>query len=142
MEGLSLLPKGAAGLLHREGEPRPPPSTQRNFRRQMEGSHCDQREPLHWKGEPGPMLDKPKRFVTSGGGTLTATEGSFGSAAPGKRVPLATMYRARGAPLRPKGAVALLHREGEPYPPLSTQRNSNDGQKHGLMPRMEGSHCN
>ncbi|RXN09205.1 hypothetical protein ROHU_003658 [Labeo rohita] len=49
---------------------------------------------LHRKGEPSPMLDEPKRFGTSGGGTLTVTKGSFGSAAPEARVPLATMYRA------------------------------------------------
>ncbi|RXN20092.1 hypothetical protein ROHU_007151 [Labeo rohita] len=43
--GPPLRPKGATALLHREGEPRPPPSTQCNFRRQTEGSHCDRREP-------------------------------------------------------------------------------------------------
>ncbi|RXN20091.1 hypothetical protein ROHU_007150 [Labeo rohita] len=39
-----------------------------------------------------------------------------------------------GIMLRPKGAAALLHRKGESPLRLNTKR--------GLMPRMEGSHCN
>ncbi|RXN26148.1 hypothetical protein ROHU_021082 [Labeo rohita] len=41
-------------------------------------------------------------------------------------------------PLQSKGAVALLHREGEPRPPLSTQRNSNDRRR--AHTATEGSH--
>ncbi len=84
-----------AALLHREGEPRPPPSTQPNSndRRRAhpatEGSHGSAAP----EGEPRPMLKK-QRDATDGG-TLTASEGSCGSAAPEGRVPLAAANEAR-----------------------------------------------
>ncbi|RXN23583.1 hypothetical protein ROHU_022989 [Labeo rohita] len=43
-----------------------------------------------------------------------------------------------GPPLRPKGAAALLRREGEPRPLLSMQHNSNSGQRAHTVTR--GSH--
>ncbi len=62
---------------------------------------------------------KKQRDATDGG-TLTASEGSCGSAAPGVGAPSATERAAQlemtdgGVTLRPKGAVGLLHRKGSP----------------------------
>ncbi|RXN14160.1 hypothetical protein ROHU_009161 [Labeo rohita] len=101
-----MRPKGAAALLLQEGEPRPLPSTQRNFRRQTEGSHCNRRElRLCCTGKESPPCDDVSGV---------------------------------GPSLRPKGVVALLHREGEPLLPLSMQRNSNDGRR--AHTATEGSH--
>ncbi len=176
--GLTRRPKGAVGLLHQEGEPRPTLNRQGDSRRGWRigwRAPSNRREPaalLHRgggeprppqsmqhssddrrrahpatggsrgsaapEGEPSPMLRK-QRDVTDGG-TLTASEGSCGSAAPEGRVPLFSLMQGAVLARRKKGSrynrrepAALLHREWEPRPPPSTQRNSKW--------RTEASHC-
>ncbi len=78
------------------------------------------------------MLRK-QRDVTDGG-TLTASEGSCGSAAPEGRVPLFSLMQGavlarwkKGSRYNRREPAALLHREWEPRPPPSATRN--DGRR-------------
>ncbi len=131
MEG-SQQPKGASGsAAPGGGEPRPPQSMQHSSddRRRAHPATGGSRGSAAPEGEPSPMLRK-QRDVTDGG-TLTASEGSCGSAAPEGRVPLFSLMQGAVLARRKKGSrynrrepAALLHREWEPRPPPSAQRNS------------------
>ncbi len=129
-----------AALLHREGEPRPPQSMQHSSddRRRAHPATGGSRGSAAPEGEPSPMLRK-QGDVTDGG-TLTASEGSCGSAAPEGRVPLFSLVQGAVLACRKKGSrynrrepAALLHREWEPRPLPSAQRNSKW--------QTEASHC-
>jgi len=68
-----------------------------------------------------------KQGDATDGGTPAASEGSCGSAAQEGRVPLGAgyrrdlMHRMEGSHSVRRGPATLLHREGEPSPPLSTK---------------------
>ncbi|RXN13830.1 hypothetical protein ROHU_028927 [Labeo rohita] len=81
---------------------------------------------LHRKGEPSPMLDEPKRFGTEWWRDSHCDRRELRLCCTGSESPPCDDVSGVEPPLQPKGAVALLHREGEPRPPLSTQCNSND----------------
>ncbi len=113
-------------------------SATRNDRRRHHTATEGSRGSAAPEGEPRPMLNR-QRDATDGG-TPTASEGSCGSAAPEGRVPLLRLNARRGLTRRKKGShynrrepAALLHREWEPRPPPSTQRNSKW--------QTEASHC-
>ncbi len=98
-------------LLHREEEPRPPQSTQRNSndRRRAHPATEGSRGSAAPEGEPRPML-KMQRDATDGG-TLTASEGSLRLYCTGRESPLfSAEYEAQfnasdgGLSQRPKGA--------------------------------------
>ncbi|RXN39561.1 hypothetical protein ROHU_000082 [Labeo rohita] len=95
--GLPLRPKGAAALLHWEGESHLLQSAQRNSNRRQTGdSCCDRREP---------------RLCCTGKESLICCR--VHSVTP-------TDDR-RGTHAATEGAVALLHRKGEPRPLLDVQ---------------------
>ncbi len=115
--GLPQCPKGACD----SAAPgvRAPSATERavQLKRQTEGSHCDRMEPRPCCTGMESCLMLNKQKDATDGGTLTASEGSCGSAAPEGRVPLAAEYEAQfdasngGLPRNRRGPATLLHRE-------------------------------
>ncbi|RXN22096.1 hypothetical protein ROHU_023603 [Labeo rohita] len=126
-----MRPKGAAALLHREGESHLPRSTQRNSNRR--GTHATTEGSCGSAAQEGGSpsdVEYVKKFKASDGGTLTASEGSCGSATPERRVPLAAECKAwfdasdGGLSLQLKGACSSAAPGGRARPTQSMQRNS------------------
>ncbi len=141
--GLTRRPKGAVGLLHQEGEPRPTLNRQGDSRRGWRigwRAPSNRREPaalLHRKGSPVRCWKcKEMRLME---GLSLRPKGAAALLHRRGESPLRLNAR-RGLTRRKKGShynrrepAALLHREWEPRPPPSTQRNSKW--------QTEASHC-
>ncbi len=122
--GLTRRPKGAVGLLHQEGEPRPTLNRQGDSRRGWRigwRAPSNRREPaalLH-RGGGGSLVRRRVCSIaqTTDGGLTRRLEGAVGllhrKGSPVRCWESKETWLMEGLLLRPKGAAALLHRRGE-----------------------------
>ncbi len=142
--GLTRRPKGAVGLLHQEGEPRPTLNRQGDSRRGWRigwRAPSNRREPaalLHRGGESLVRRRVCSIAQTTDGGLTRRLEGAVGllhrKGSPVRCWESKETWLMEGLLLRPKGAAALLHRRGESPLRLNARR--------GLTRRKKGSHYN